>query len=710
MANNDWSFKHYSANIKVRMECMTRENVLGQIMWIPQPPRTLLFRNVNLLWFDGTERIIMLAKQGEEVTVEVADYDDESGVTPREYEFFRNETHNFSQNGAIAVNAALTSATCEYNIGLSGTKERITNSFFDFGRLKNKAQFKKMLQGEADVANLSFASYTFYGKPADMTGVLDWQSTFYLDGIEGFCFWTNKSSNAGKRPAVTIEKGFYKIDDTYLNKISNKNAYSFNDLITNKVYDSDNALLTMTVNVYQHDNVMELVPSVADESAIAIYSSMIVRTCNALQWETVSKANNVTIEKTLPIYKSIGSISKTITFSQKAINETMGYKVAGIAIEFHGNGTDVENYDNFAGFGLVRIINARISTAAYSSDHQNIKLVLHEYGEIPDGSTKEDEKNDNNDVHGDNPPSGHTPTDTSEIGVNLLTATYLLTKKQLNTLGDELWSPNFMKNVLMLSNSPIENILSCKIFPTTFSGVSAALKVGNVTMLSGENVQKISASGLSKDTGAINFPQLYNSFLDFEPFTQARIFIPFVGFQPLPVANFIGAQISLRYVFDVVTGAVSVYLLRNGYIFDKYSGICAVDVPLTASNRAQVEVGQIQSAITGVAQLATGNIGGALSAGLAIASTPNHFNTRGNAGGYTSQFDPRQPYLIIDRPKAQSEISSYGETNGFPCNLTKTLSTLKGFTSVHDVHLDDVPCLESERQELKSIMQKGFII
>lgn len=709
MSKEDWYFR-YSANIKVRMECMTKEIVLGQIMWVPQPPRTLLFRNVNLLWFDGSERIIMLAKQGEEITVDVADYDDENGVTPREYVFFRSGNHNFSQNGAITITQALTSATCEYNIGISDTKERITNTFFDFGRLKNKAQFKKMLKGEADVANLSFAAYTFYGKPADMTGVLDWESTFYLDGIEGFCFWTNKSSSAGKRPAVTIEKGFYKIDDTYLNKIRNKNTYSFNDLITNKVYDSDNALLTMTVDVYQHDNVMELVPSVADKSAIAIYSSMVVRTCNALQWETVSKANNVTIEKALPIYKSIGSISKTITFSQKSINETMGYKVAGIAIEFHGIGTDVENYDNFAGFGLVRIINARVNTAVYSSDHQNIKLVLHEYGEIPDGSTKEDEKNDNNDVHGDNPPSGHTPSDTSEIGVNLLTATYLLTKKQLNTLGNELWSPNFMNNVLMLSNSPIENILSCKIFPTTFSGVAAALKVGNVTMLNGENVQKISASGLSKDTGAINFPQLYNSFLDFEPFTQARIFIPFVGFQPLPVANFIGAQISLRYVFDVVTGAVSVYLLRNGQIFDKYSGICAVDVPLTASNRAQVEVGQIQSAITGVAQLATGNIGGALSAGLAIASTPNHFNTRGNAGGYTSQFDPRQPYIIIDRPKAQSEISSYGETNGFPCNLTKTLSTLKGFTSVHDIHLDDVPCLESERQELKSIMQKGFII
>ena len=351
-----------------------------------------------------------------------------------------------------------------------------------------------------------------------------------------------------------------------------------------------------------------------------------------------------------------------------------------------------------------------VSDSGYVSDRMYISLTVHDKGLLPPEQKSDDDKDDENSVDGDTPPSGHTPTSEKEVGLNLLTTTYILSDAQLKEIGNELWSKNFMDNIFMLSNSPIENILSCKIFPTTFSGTASAVKIGNVTMLNGATAQKISASGLSKETGAITFPQKYNSFLDFAPFTNAKIFIPFVGFQPLPVASFIGAELSLRYVFDVVTGAVTVYLLRNGAVFDKYSGICAVDVPMTASNRAQVEVGQIQSAITAGAQLATGNIGGALSAGLSIAAIPNHFNTRGNAGGYTSQYDPRQPYLIIDRPKAQSEITSYGKTNGFPCNLTKTLSTLSGFTSVHDVHLDDVPCLESERQELKSIMQKGFII
>lgn len=702
MAKTDWSFD-YSANISVHMTCRVLTDVLGQRMWVPREPVDFLIRNVNLFWYSGAgENVNILAKQGDIVQIDI----DENllGV----YNYFRGEPNKtYLQKGAIGVNSTATSATCEYSSSLGVTREYVKNAFFDLNLLKNKAEKKKMLKTGENVAELAFSQLSFYGRPADMTGIYDWETEFKITGINGFCYYTGKNQNSGKKPSIKmVDGGFYKIDDVWSFKINNKATYSFNDLITNKVYDSDDALSLVTVDIYQYNGLMTLEFSSMREEE---YTTEKIQAFGKLRWNDLIIKTSAEIAGEGSLYTSRG-FGTAITFSQEAINETMGFSVGVLAISAHGVGVDIENFDSFAGYAMIKIIEGQVADAKYNIDHTNIKIVIHANGELPPSEKPDDENNDNNSVNGDNPPSGNTPSDTSEIGVNLLTTTYLLTKTQLNSLGDELWSPNFMQNVLMLSNSPIENILSCKIFPTTFSGVAAALKVGNVTMLSGQNVQKISASGLSKDTGAVNFPQLYNSFLDFEPFTQARIFIPFVGFQPLPVANFIGAQISLRYVFDVVTGAVSVYLLRNGYVFDKYSGICAVDVPLTASNRAQVEVGQIQSAITGVAQLATGNMGGALSAGLAIASTPNHFNTRGNAGGYTSQFDPRQPYLIIDRPKAQSEISSYGETNGFPCNLTKTLSTLKGFTSVHDIHLDDVPCLESERQELKAIMQKGFII
>ncbi len=677
-------------------------SVLGERRWVANAKGTIRILNVNLAFFLGTDHIVLLSK-GDEIPKIVIDDELNGLITP-----FRTAQY-YENKGLIGHNATDNTNYVKY-IGLNGSvnREIITNNFFEVTALKEKAKNKRVLIGEEDVYTIYSMPLVFLGRPTDTTAY-DWRTTFTIGSpSDKFAYWTISNSSQSTKPKVVCEIGgvfkFGKLEDAYTNKIVTRNKYNLNDLIANKVYDSEDALSLVTVDVYQYNGLLTL-----DFSSATEYVAEKVQAFGRLRWNDLLIKTSAEIEAEGSIYASRNFASE-VTFSQESINETMGFSVGVLAVSAHGVGTDVEDFTGFAGYGLIKIIAGSVSDANYNVDHTNIKIVLHDSGVLPPSVKPDDDKNDGNDVSGDNPPSGNTPTDTSEIGVNLLTTTYLLSKAQLNSLGDELWSTNFMDNVLLLSNSPIENILSCKIFPTTFNGVAAALKVGNVTMLSGESVQKISVSGLSKDTGAVTFPQLYNSFLDYEPFTQARIFIPFVGFQPLSVANFIGAQLSLRYVFDVVTGAVSVYLLRNGYIFDKYSGICAVDVPLTASNRAQVEVGQIQSAITGVAQLATGNVGGALSAGLAIASTPNHFNTRGNAGGYTSQYDPRQPYLIIDRPKAQSEISSYGKTNGFPCNLSKTLNSLKGFTSVHDVHLDDVPCLESERQELKAIMQKGFII
>lgn len=696
-----WNFND-SVTIKITVLSEVLTDVLGQRMWVPYLNGTVKIFNVNLVFYNGTDCVTLFSKANEPFGIDTL-------ISEKDIELFRSSV-SYENNGLIQLSADGKTNYVGY-IGLNGShqKERITNTFFDVNALSEKAKEKKVLIGESDVSTIYSKPLVFYGKPK--TSYHDWRTYFSMETPSGiFAYWTGNVGNNSERPSVKClyapPNGFSELDKSYTNKIITRNYFNANDLIANKVYDSEDALSLVTVDVYQYNDLLTL--TFSSENAEQ-YVTEKIQAFGSLRWNELLIKTSAEIEAEGSIYSSRGFGSE-VTFSQTAINETMGFPVGVLAISAHGVGTNVEDFTGFAGYGLIKIIAGRVADANYNINHSNIKLVIHDSGELPPSVKPDDEKNDNNNVSGDNPPSGNTPSDTSEIGVNLLTTTYLLSKTQLNSLGNELWSANFMDNVLLLSNSPIENILSCKIFPTTFSGVAAALKVGNVTMLSGERVQKISASGLSKETGAITFPQLYNSFLDYEPFTQARIFIPFVGFQPLPVANFIGAQISLRYVFDVVTGAVSVYLLRNGYIFDKYSGICAVDVPLTASNRAQVEVGQIQSAITGVAQLATGNIGGALSAGLAIASTPNHFNTRGNAGGYTSQFDPRQPYLIIDRPKAQSEISSYGKTNGFPCNLTKTLSSLKGFTSVHDVHLDDVPCLESERQELKAIMQKGFII
>ena len=700
MAN--WNFKE-TFNVQMKMQLYANVNVLGQVKNAVVCTGYLLFRNINF-------GLVQDSGSGQFPQIYAGSVADETITVEEHLQFAYGADHFINLGAGHYSNKGLSS----YNDGrmlnyIVGSwngydfTEAVTNPFFDYGTLKNKAIDKKVIRNGADSVTFDVLWYSFNSLrvyDANGNNMPITKALITFDIPTSGLYTMKKGYNVGN---------VHQVDCSALKLVSEAfpesyapNKIDFRTVYINRLYDSDDATTLTKVNVYNYNDVITLTFDYPEDTKHI-----------GLRWDKSdwAKLENDNIFKLTHAYQTVGA-KKQITFTGEQLLDVYGGlgKEIYLYVSAYGVGNKPSEMDYFAGYGVVAIDGNDAVAVALTSYSQAMTITLHEKGELPPDAESDDEKNDGNNVDGDDPPSGHTPTSEKEVGLNLMTTTYLLSDTQLKEIGNELWSANFMDNILMLSNSPIENILSCKIFPTTFSGVASAVKIGNVTMLNGAAAQKISASGLSKETGAITFPQKYNSFLDFAPFTNARIFIPFVGFQPLPVANFIGAQLSLRYVFDVVTGAVTVYLLRNGAVFDKYSGICAVDVPITASNRAQVEVGQIQSAITAGAQLATGNIGGALSAGLAIATTPNHFNTRGNAGGYTSQYDPRKPYLIIDRPKAQSEITSYGKTNGFPCNLTKTLNTLSGFTSVHDVHLDDVPCIESERQELKSIMQKGFVI
>ena len=693
-----WTFNEVF-NIRLNIKCYSNVSVLGQAKNVVTCQGYLLFRNVNCAAIqdssNGFPEIYAISTAGREITVE-----EHLSYSFGAAEFINNATGFWTNKGLNRYD--------DTQIDITGTWNNrefsylVTNPFFEHGTLVNKILNKKTLRNADDALIFQVMWYAFYAidlkdTSGNLMGVTHIESS--IDIPSSGIYTMSKSYSAS---GSTFDFNAVSLIREAFPESYQTDATNFLTVYINRLYDSEDATTITKVNVYNYNDVITLTFDYPKNTKHI-----------GLRWNKldISEVSNDDIFSVSHAFQTIG-VTSQVTFTGEQLLDVYGGlgKEIYLYVSAYGVGNKPSEMDYFAGYGVVAIDGNDAVATTLTAFSQAMTITLHEKGELPPDAESDDEKNDGNNVDGDKPPSGHTPSSDSEVGLNLLTATYIVSNAQLKEIGNELWSANFMDNILLLSNSPIENILSCKIFPTTFSGVPSAVKIGNVTMLKGTTAQKISASDLSKETGTITFPQKYNSFLDFAPFTNAKIFIPFVGFQPLPVANFIGAQLSLRYVFDVVTGAVTVYLLRNGSVFDKYSGICAVDVPITASNRAQVEVGQIQSAITAGAQLATGNISGALSAGLAIASTPNHFNTRGNAGGYTSQYDPRQPYLIIDRPKAQSEITSYGKTNGFPCNLTKTLSSLKGFTSVHDVHLDDIPCSESERQELKAIMQKGFII
>ena len=83
--------------------------------------------------------------------------------------------------------------------------------------------------------------------------------------------------------------------------------------------------------------------------------------------------------------------------------------------------------------------------------------------------------------------------------------------------------------------------------------------------------------------------------------------------------------VTLKYIYDVITGVCTACFYTGDIEICKYSGTIAIDIPITASNRAQVEAGYITSAIGAIASLKTRNWLGVAGSAFGALMNQNHF-------------------------------------------------------------------------------------
>lgn len=326
------------------------------------------------------------------------------------------------------------------------------------------------------------------------------------------------------------------------------------------------------------------------------------------------------------------------------------------------------------------------------------------------------------DITGDD--SQHRDTDSSNVtgsesgafnsNIGLLTKTYAMTEAMCQSMGNYLWSPDFRNSIQMINNSPIENIISVKAFPFPISGgASATVTLGNV-VLSGISGNVIPSSFVPKKTiGTFKVSKKFSGHLDwlnYGPFSKLTIFCPYAGgFHELDINKYIDKTITVKYIYDVICGTCTVGLYYDGLELDKFSGTMAIDIPISASNRAQVETSHVLGGLSAISQLLTGNIFGAAAFGLNALTAQYHTNTSGSPSPSCDGFDEQNCYIIVDTP-VYYEPSTFKHDFGYPCNLSLTLGNCRGFTKCHNVCVDELACTEMERAEIKKLLERGVYL
>lgn len=317
---------------------------------------------------------------------------------------------------------------------------------------------------------------------------------------------------------------------------------------------------------------------------------------------------------------------------------------------------------------------------------------------------------DNDNGYDDGKDKDEKDNDTGDVsaGIGVLTSTFKMTKERLVQLGQFLWGSNIFDKFSLVNNNPIENIISCKSIPINTDGANQEIILGNVA--TGVNGEKISNNFAKQTIGSIAITEHYHNFLDYTPYTNVILYLPYIGFKELDTTLVMNKTLKVIYTVDAITGGCLAQVYVNSVRLYEFTGNVGIDIPITASNRAQVEAGYIQAGVGATASALGGNVGSAVTSLLNSATSQYHYSSTGNPSPMCVASTNRTCYVIIDRPNYQN-LKAFNHTRGRKCYLSKTISTLHGFTICDsNIDLSGINATQSELEELKEILSSGFYV
>lgn len=294
---------------------------------------------------------------------------------------------------------------------------------------------------------------------------------------------------------------------------------------------------------------------------------------------------------------------------------------------------------------------------------------------------------------------------------------YRMGAAQLKSLSDFLWSNNFIDVVTKFFNDPREIIVGLSIMPVApTTGSSEEVQAGGIS--TGVYGLPLTDQYVFDTYGYAEVKAEKGNFLDYNPFTKVTAHLPFVGEHSLDVNDVVGKQLTLKYIFDFLTGSCVAEIDVNGKPRYFFGGACGMQVPTSSEDFGRMYSSILSAGATLGGTLATIATGG-LTAPLAIGAATNML-ANGMNGSPTVQFSSgsgsvngmigcKTAFLVIEKPKEKIVGSQQGYL-GRPSFMLRTLSDCSGYTKCLTVHLDNVPCTATERAEIERLLMDGVRI
>lgn len=300
----------------------------------------------------------------------------------------------------------------------------------------------------------------------------------------------------------------------------------------------------------------------------------------------------------------------------------------------------------------------------------------------------------------------------SAVDSGMLTV-YSPTISQIKSLANYMWSTDFdIDTFKKLFGDPMDAIIGLSILPVT-APISSSKEIIVGNMSTGVTANAVSAQYLEIDCGSVNVNEYWGAYLDYSPYTKIYIYLPYVGIHPLDIDDVMSKTILVKYHVDILSGACVCYVKCGDSVLYTFTGQCSAQIPINASNFNNIISGAIGIAGSIGSMVASGGMSAPVSIPSMIGSAVNFLKPdvekSGSISGTGGLLGIQYPYLILSRPK--QALPLYQNTfQGFPAHLTYTLSELSGYTEIEDIHLNNIPCTDTELNEIERLLKEGVVI
>lgn len=290
---------------------------------------------------------------------------------------------------------------------------------------------------------------------------------------------------------------------------------------------------------------------------------------------------------------------------------------------------------------------------------------------------------------------------------------YNPTISQLQALSQYMWSTFDMNAWKKLFADPMDVFLGLSIIPCPVTtGVSSHIFVGNVD--TGISVSTAASQWAKVDCGYLTIPSFSGSYLDYAPFTRVSIYLPYIGDRALDVDSVVGNTLHVVYYVDIITGACNAFIEINGSVLYTFSGQCAITIPIASNDWSSAISAAVNTSIQIASAMATEGatvpnmtmsmINTAISGDLKPTVSKS-----GAVSGMSGFLGIQKPYLTIIRPR-QALPARQNSFMGYPSFITRTLSSLSGYTEIYSIHLENVGATDVELNEIESLLKSGVIL